>query len=127
MAPAPWQNLFGSFVFTLCNAFWLQSRDGKNANFSLSLVIVILIFLNRYLPLFTLLKSLVIVSYFIIIVISIVMSRVAPLMRVTYPHIFEIRLKSIEFDEKHMNLEILTIFYSHITRIFHYYYLFAYY
>ena len=39
-------------------------------------------------------------------------------MRVTYPHIFEIRLKSIEFNEKHMNLEILTIFYSHIIRIF---------
>ena len=40
-------------------------------------------------------------------------------MRVTYPLIFEIRLKSIEFNEKHMNLEILTIFYSHIIRIFH--------
>ena len=38
-------------------------------------------------------------------------------MRVTYPHIFEIRLKSIEFNQKHMNLEILTIFYSHIIRI----------
>ena len=42
-------------------------------------------------------------------------------MRVTYPHIFEIRLKSIEFNEKHMNLEILTIFYLHIIRIFHYF------
>ena len=41
-------------------------------------------------------------------------------MRVTYSHIFEIRLKSIEFNEKYMNLEILTIFYSHIIRIFHY-------
>ena len=48
-------------------------------------------------------------------------------MRVTYPHIFEIKLKSIELNEKHMNLEILTIFYSHIIRIFHYYFLFAYY
>ena len=44
-------------------------------------------------------------------------------MRVTYPHIFEIRLKSIEFNEKHMNLEILTIFYSHIIRIFHYFFI----
>ena len=42
-------------------------------------------------------------------------------MRVTYSHIFEIRLKSIEFNEKHMNLEILTIFYSHIIRIFHFF------
>ena len=50
-------------------------RDGKNANFSLSLVIVILIFKNRYLLLFTLLKIVSYrVSYFIIIVISIVMS-----------------------------------------------------
>ena len=51
-------------------------------------------------------------------------------MRVTYPPIFEIRLKSIEFNEKNMNLEILTIFYSHIIRIFHYFFfiriLFAY-
>ena len=47
------------------------TRDGKNANFSLSLVIVILILKNRYLSLFTILK---IVSYFIIIVISIIMS-----------------------------------------------------
>ena len=31
-------------------------------------------------------------------------------MRVTYPLIFEIRLKSIEFNEKHMNLEILQYF-----------------
>ena len=54
------------------------------------------------------------------------MSRVVTFMRVTYPHIFEIRLKSIEFNEKHMNLEILTIFYSHIIHIFHYF-LFAYY
>ena len=53
--------------------------------------------------------------------------RVAPFMRVTYPHIFEIRLKSIEFNEKHMYLEILTLFYSHIIRIFHYFILFAYY
>ena len=52
-----------------------QNRDGKNAIFSLSLVIVILIFKNRYLSLFTFKKSFVIVSYFIIIVISIVMSR----------------------------------------------------
>ena len=36
------------------------TRDGKNANFSLSLVIVILILKNRYLSLFTILK---IVSY----------------------------------------------------------------
>ena len=42
-------------------------------------------------------------------------------MRVTYSHIFEIMLKSIEFNEKHMNLEILTIFYSYIIRIFHYF------
>ena len=47
-------------------------------------------------------------------------SRVETFMRVTYPHIFEIRLKSIEFNEKNMNLKILTIFYSHIIRIFHY-------
>ena len=40
-------------------------------------------------------------------------------MRVTYSHIFEIRLKSIEFNQKHMTLEILTIFYSHIIRIFY--------
>ena len=53
-------------------------------------------------------------------------SRVETFMRVTYPHIFEIRLKSIEFNEKNMNLKILTIFYSHIIRIFHYF-LFAYY
>ena len=48
-----------------------------------------------------------------------VMTRVETFMRVTHPHIFEIRLKSIEFNEKNMNLEILTIFYSHIIRIFH--------
>ena len=42
-------------------------------------------------------------------------------MRVTYPHIFEIRLKSIKFNEKNMNFEIITIFYSHIIRIFHYF------
>ena len=47
-----------------------------------------------------------------------VIIRVASFMRVTYPHIFEIRLKSIEFNEKHMNLEILTIFYSHIFAYF---------
>ena len=52
----------------------VRIRDGKNANFSLSLVIVILIFKNRYLSLFTFKKLFVIVSYFIIIVISIVMS-----------------------------------------------------
>ena len=40
-------------------------------------------------------------------------------MRVTYPHIFEIRLISIVFNVKNMNLEILTIFYSHIIRIFY--------
>ena len=39
-------------VLYLANVDW--SRDGKNANFSLSLVIVILIFKNRYLSLFTL-------------------------------------------------------------------------
>ena len=59
------------------------------------------------------------------------MSRVETFMRVTYPHIFEIRLKSIEFNEKHMYLEILTIFYLHIIRILFAYFiifvLFAYY
>ena len=59
-----------------------------------------------------------------------VISRVETFMRMTYPHIFEIRLKSIEFNEKNMNLEILTIFYSHIIRIFPYFFviriLFAY-
>ena len=57
-------------------------------------------------------------------------TRVETFMRVTYPHIFEIRLKSIEFNEKNMNLEILTIFFSHIIRIFTYFFviriLFAY-
>ena len=57
----------------------------------------------------------------------VVITRVAPFMRVTCPHIFEIRLKSIEFNDKHKNLEILTIFYSHIIRIFHYFFLFSYY
>ena len=51
----------------------------------------------------------------------IIMIRVVTFMRVTYPHIFEIRVKSIEFNEKNTNLEILTIFYSHIIRIFHYF------
>ena len=50
------------------------------------------------------------------------MIRVAPFMRVTYPHIFEIRLKSIEFNEKNMNLEILTIFirilFAYFTSLF---------
>ena len=48
-------------------------------------------------------------------------------MRVTYSHIFEIRLKSIKFDEKMINIVILTIFYSHIIRIFQDFVLFAYY
>ena len=61
-------------VFYLHYPNTIPTRDGKNAHFSLSLVIVILIFKNRYLSLFTFKTSLVIVSYFIIIVISIVMS-----------------------------------------------------
>ena len=42
---------------------WIQTRDGKNTNFSLSLVIVILNFKNRYLSLVIYKKSLFIVSY----------------------------------------------------------------
>ena len=48
-------------------------------------------------------------------------------MRMAYSHIFEIRLKSIKFDEKMINIVILTIFYSHIIRIFQDFVLFAYY
>ena len=61
--------------------------------------------------------------------LNFLINRVVTFMRVTYPNIFEIRLKSIEFNEKHMNLKILIIFYSHIIRIFHYFFiriLFAY-
>ena len=39
-------------------------------------------------------------------------------MQLTYSHIFEVRLKSIKFDEKIINIVVLTIFYSHIIRIF---------
>ena len=48
-------------------------------------------------------------------------------MRMTYSHIFEIRVKSTKFDEKMMNIVILTKFYMHIIRIFQYFVLFAYY
>ena len=78
--------LFKYFVCTVSTryyALWLLSLllliilvswNGKNANFSLSLVIIILNLSNRYLSLITHYTKLVIVSYFIIIVISIVMS-----------------------------------------------------
>ena len=39
-------------------------------------------------------------------------------MRMTYSHIFKIRVKSTKFDEKMMNIVILTKFYLHIIRIF---------
>ena len=51
--------------------------------------------------------------------------RVETFMRVTYPYNFGIRLKSIEFNEKNMNLEILTIFYSHIICIFPYFFCYS--
>ena len=45
-------------------------------------------------------------------------------MRMTYSHIFGIRLKSIKFDEKMINIVIVTIFF---IRIFQDFVLFAYY
>ena len=48
-------------------------------------------------------------------------------MRMTYSHIFEIKIKSIKFDEKMINIVILTIFYSHIIRTLQDFVLFAYY
>ena len=50
--------------------------------------------------------------------IYILINREATFMRMTYSHIFEIRLKSIKFDEKMINIVIVTIFYLHIIRIF---------
>ena len=48
-------------------------------------------------------------------------------MRMTYSHIFETRVKSTKFDEKIMNIVILTKYYLHIIRMFQYFVLFAYY
>ena len=59
--------------------------------------------------------------------IFILINRDVTFMRMTYSHFFEIRLKSIKFDENLINILIVTIFYSHIIRIFQDFVLFAYY
>ena len=47
-----------------------------------------------------------------------IISRVETFMRLTYPHILKLGLNRLN-SMKNINFEILTIFYSHIMRIFY--------
>ena len=58
--------------------------------------------------------------------IFILINRDVTFMRMTYSQFFEIRLKSIKFDENLINILIVTIFYSHISRFCFIRILFAY-